>query len=210
MTEKRKISHEYSAMKRGYSDSPETGETCPRCDSTHCSLKLTEYVIGTNEVRHAGRTEFASLCKDCGFLWSAVLQSEITDTVDDNAVSVVLDVTFGSRLFSEPLSSNVWIVSSEHNIPYIEAAWDRSKDEDGLFHLHVTSFKPETAVTNEIYLSNILDTIVLHHPEWSEMAVYGATLTPDVKSSFIAIGTKAFSATKEGFLATRKRSAIVS
>jgi hypothetical protein len=122
-------------------------------------------------------------------------------------VRIVVDPDFGGRLTRLPVGEPVWIVQSEANTPVAQFQW---AERPGVSHLNgVTTFTPFTSGDREQVLLGILDTVDLHHgqysadPPYSEVEVYGARLTDAVEHAFRGLGFTEFGATSDGFVAAR-------
>jgi hypothetical protein len=121
-------------------------------------------------------------------------------------VRIVVDPHFGQRLTRLPDREPVWVVDSEANTPVAKAL----QAARATSHLHgVTTFTPFTTGDREHQLLGILDTVDLHHgqysadPPYSEVEVYGAGLSQAVEQAFRDLGFEHFDATPDGFVASR-------
>jgi len=121
-------------------------------------------------------------------------------------VRVVLDPDFGERLAELPDHEPVWVVNSAANTPTAK----RLQAERGGAHLYgVTTFTPYTDGSPERHLLAMLDTVDLHHgeysadPPYSEVKVYGVGLSQAVERVFRDLGFTLFHATPDGFVAAR-------
>jgi hypothetical protein len=75
----------------------------------------------------------------------------------------------------------------------------------------ITLFKYAEADSSDQVCLDILETVDLHHgeyshaPPWSEVEVYGAQLTPTLQSALVELGFSKFDVTTDGFVAVRER-----
>jgi hypothetical protein len=123
------------------------------------------------------------------------------------SVSVVVTPEFKLNLSETLKSGPVWIVDTLHNRMLVDEIW---KAEPNHNHLDgVTLFKSLNARSAEERLIWNMDTIDLHHGEYSAdlpytaLEIFGAAPTPDVKAALAEYGFDRFDATEFGFSATR-------
>jgi hypothetical protein len=121
-------------------------------------------------------------------------------------VIVVVDPDFGERLADLPRGVPVWIVDTAANRSVANRLW---KERPGESHLTgITTFRGGR--TAEADLVDELSIIDLHHgtysadPPYSELEVYGAAETSDIRSALGKIGFEVTERTDTGFRATRR------
>lgn len=117
-----------------------------------------------------------------------------------NKVSLVVDKDFGNRL--ESLVTNpVWIIDSPVNRMAVEA-YRQQRGEPG-----VTAFNSADEDSASAACLNILDTVELHHGEYSGgysvLEVIGTPLGKKLHSAIKELGFTKFESTAEGFRANR-------
>ena len=123
-------------------------------------------------------------------------------------VHIVVDPVFGERLASLPPRQPVWIVDSPQNTPVVHRLW---RERPGESHLEgVTTFKPGRNQSAEGGLMGILDTVDLHHgeysadPPYSLLDVVGCCATEEVRAVLKEIGFFVAELTKDGFRACKR------
>ena len=126
-------------------------------------------------------------------------------------VRVVVDRDFGERLAGLPPGEPVWIVRSDANTPVAHRLW---AERPGHTHLTgVVTFRDGPGAPEELLLT-MLDTIDLHHGEYStatpylEFEAFGTGLSPAIEAALGGLGFDTFDETPAGFLATRLRSNV--
>ena len=122
-------------------------------------------------------------------------------------VSIVLDRCYGDRLATLALNGPVWIIDTPDNKAAAQSCW---KQNPAASHLEgITTFDWSGNAPPEEILIGYLDTIELHHGEYSAPAPYsilqviGATRTPQVVAELAEYGFNHLEDTPEGFRATR-------
>ena len=125
---------------------------------------------------------------------------------DPYTVAVIVDPTFGDRLFDIASRTPVWIVDTPANRTAIERHWAANSGQphtDG-----VTAFKVDPAASPEDWCLNVLGDVDLHHgvyshvPPYTVLEIYGVALTQDLRA---ALGERGFDTVLEradGFRAT--------
>jgi hypothetical protein len=123
-------------------------------------------------------------------------------------VYVIVDPEFGERLGSLPRSAPVWIVNTPANTIVAHRLWQERPTDS---HLDgITTFEIGHAASREESLISKLNTIDLHHgadsadPPYSEMEVFGTSLSQKLKLALMAYGFDDFLPTPNGFRAIRK------
>jgi len=125
-------------------------------------------------------------------------------------VQVVVDAFFGARLAEISAEGPVWIVDSPINRPAVERLWAERAEQSHL--TGITIFNPNGEGAEALLLSE-LDTIDLHHGEYSAsppyavVVVHGLGPTPSVTEAFAALGFQNILPTVGGFVAKRKDAA---
>jgi len=121
-------------------------------------------------------------------------------------VTVVVDPEFGSRLRDIPSCEPSWVVDSVTNHPVIQEIWRERKAE---YPCGMTSFKFDSKESPEGWLISELDTIDLHHGEysqetpWTVLNVIGAKWTDSIGRALSRLGFRRDQETSEGFTAIR-------
>lgn len=127
-------------------------------------------------------------------------------------VALVVDRTFGERLLGLAHRFHVWIVDSPINTPVIQQVWntERSEDNAGFSGPGVTSFKAGDEELPHDMCVRIVEDIDEHHgefsqvPPWSEIAVYGTTLSDELRDVFSEFGaTEILPVLSGGFICRR-------
>jgi hypothetical protein len=124
-------------------------------------------------------------------------------------VAIVVDPAFGARLDALAERLHVWVADTPTNRSAAERLWrlhpptGTSRDlERG-----VTTFNVEPSHSPEQWCAAIVGTVDEHHggfahnPPVSELEVYGAPPTPEVRAAFAAYGFDEIAATPGGFRA---------
>ena len=126
-------------------------------------------------------------------------------------VRVVVDRSFGERLAALPPSQPVWIVDSPLNTPVASRLWQERPTETHLSG--ITTFKPAASGSAEAELLAQLQTIDLHHgeysadPPYSALEVFGCAPSGSVSAALREIGFAVHSTTRDGFIAGRTQKA---
>ena len=108
-------------------------------------------------------------------------------------IAVNLSPEFGERLWELARRGPVWIVNSTVNDPVIREFWEHAKEssEDS----DVTSFR-----SSHDFLA-LLDTIILHHPEWTALEIHGVLCDSEVRVALESLGAGSVEETPEFFVA---------
>jgi hypothetical protein len=122
-----------------------------------------------------------------------------------NKVILVLDRNYGAELSSVP-DGHIWLIESPSNLEAAASYWARHEStvEHG-----VTTFKAADSESGSEMCLNILNTIDLHHgeyssdPPYSVLEVVGAPLNHSVKAAIETFGFSRFESTINGFRALR-------
>ena len=124
-----------------------------------------------------------------------------------NKVILVLDRNYGAELSRVPLDAHVWLIESAANR---EAASSyRALHPESNVETGVTTFTVADDDTGSEACLKILETIDLHHGEYSSDPAYtvleivGAPLSRSVKKAIEALGFTRFESTENGFRALR-------
>ena len=122
-------------------------------------------------------------------------------------VAVVLDRHFGDRLVTLAQNGPVWIIESPENQAAARICWNRNPTAS---HLEgITLFKSFDVMSPEDVLIANLDTIELHHGEYSATVPYsilevvGASRSSKIEAELAEYGFNCLEDTPEGFRATR-------
>ena len=126
-------------------------------------------------------------------------------------VRVVVDSSFGERLAALPPSEPVWIIDSPQNTPVAHRLWRERAAESHL--TGVTTFRPAASGSPEVELMAQLQTIDLHHgeysaePPYSAIEVFGCPPSEPLSVALRDIGFSVRSTTPDGFVAGRTNGA---
>jgi hypothetical protein len=122
-------------------------------------------------------------------------------------VAVVLDRYFGDRLLALTQDGPVWIIDSPDNQTAAQGCWNRNPVAS---HLEgITLFKSFDSTSPEDALIANLDTIDLHHGEYSAPVPYsvlqiiGTPKTARIEASLLEYGFDHLEDTPDGFRAIR-------
>lgn len=123
---------------------------------------------------------------------------------------MVLDPDFGSRL--KPLAARLhtWALQSPANMPWIQDVWDHAPTsrQDPLAD-GITSFTSTVEEAPEDTLVRIVESVDEHHgeyahdPPWSELEVFGVSLTDRIREELAAYGVTRTERRGGGFCAFR-------
>jgi hypothetical protein len=113
-------------------------------------------------------------------------------------VTLVLDPTLGGSIAS--LDLPLWVCDSPINRPVVE----RLRSERAHGGTALTVFTP-TGSSPEQVCADIVATVDEHHPGWTELAVVGASASPDVRASLASFEPGRFVETGVGFSFVRDR-----
>jgi hypothetical protein len=128
------------------------------------------------------------------------------------SIAIVVERDFGDELVELAKRLHVWVCSTPENRPHVERARGAQPARPSIEH-GVTTFNVSDTDSPEEMLVGILDTVDIHHgeyshsPPWSELEVYGASPTPAVRAALAEFGVRAFSGTKRGFHCSRSEGA---
>jgi hypothetical protein len=125
----------------------------------------------------------------------------------ESKVTLVLDPDYGDKLPSLAAVGHVWIIDTPANRAAASAYWAQHPNHQ--IESGITTFKSSGNESRLENCLNILETIDLHHkqysssPPYSVLEIIGLSLTNEVKSSIEDLGFGTFETTVEGFRATR-------
>ena len=123
-------------------------------------------------------------------------------------VRVVVDPSFGERLAQFPPGEPVWIVDSPINTPVARRLRDERVGENSL--TGITTFKPGSDASPEDELVAELDTIELHHgeysadPPYSILEIFGCSASDRVRIALADFGFYPDASTTDSVTAVRK------
>lgn len=130
-------------------------------------------------------------------------------TKTPHGVAVVVDPAYGDKLLDLAARLHVWIIDTPVNKAAAQVLWG----QDGRVHSldnGVTTFSAFRVDRPEETVASILETIDLHHgeyshsPPWSVLEVYGASPSPFLAAALADYGfTDIISPTSGGFKASR-------
>ena len=121
-------------------------------------------------------------------------------------VGLVFDPAYGSRLEALVRSMPVWVVDSPINRSVVEKLWQQRDDEGS--ETDVTTFEVKVDMSPDDLCLSILETIDLHHGEYSAdppydaLEVIGAHTTINIRNVLEKIGFEKVIETPEGFRAS--------
>jgi hypothetical protein len=125
-------------------------------------------------------------------------------------VALVLDPAFGERLKSLAARVHAWVVRTPANETVAQELWSsQSKTSPPSIETGVTTFETEGLSSPEEWCIDVLDTLDLHHnnyshhPGYSVLEVYGLKFHDRLKAPFAQLGFTTFENTDYGFRATK-------
>src|SRR5262245_21403814 len=124
-------------------------------------------------------------------------------------VAVVVDQNFGDQLAALSQRLHVWACSSSRNREVAEQVWAGPPTHS--LSRGITTFEYDPADSPADIVLGVLDEVELHHgevshdPEWRTLEVYGAALTPSLKTALRKLGVTRFESVEQGFRAFRFR-----
>jgi hypothetical protein len=126
---------------------------------------------------------------------------------DAPVVTIVVDGNFGDRLTELASSGPVWIVETPTNRLAVDREW---KESPAIGHLEgVTIFDSGGVATPDKVFINVLDTVDLHHSEYSanspysEIRVIGTGVTDEIERELFNIGFSVCASDATSFQAKR-------
>lgn len=131
----------------------------------------------------------------------------MTNTTSPYTAIVVVDREFGERLKTLQSEVPVWIIDTPVNTPVARLLWNERPERTDLDG--ITTFQAPKSASSEEVLLSILDTVHLHHgqysadPPYTVVEILGASPTEKVRSELGKHGFDAFEPTPAGFRATR-------
>lgn len=132
-------------------------------------------------------------------------------SIQSYRVGLVVDRNLGDQIPELARSFHVWAVESPINTAVIQRFWETERSEPDMDPLGpgITSFKASEAESAEEMCARIAGEVDEHHgefahdPPWSEIAVYGVTLSKRLREVFTQLGATAFAPTQKGFICRR-------
>lgn len=132
-------------------------------------------------------------------------------TTQPYRVVLVVDRNAGDRIPELARAFHVWVVESPINTPAIQRFWlpQRTAPEADPLGPGITSFKASEAESTEEICARIAADVDEHHgeyahdPRWSEIAVYGTSLSKRLQETLAQLGATEFEMTQEGFVCRR-------
>ena len=125
-------------------------------------------------------------------------------------VRVVVEASFGERLAALPPGEPVWVVESAENTPVAKRLWSEPPTSNQL--AGITTFQPSLPDTAEEHLLSVLDTIDLHHGNYSAdlpysvLEVIGCEPSPRISAALDELGFSVVSRSESGFIASARTS----
>ena len=117
----------------------------------------------------------------------------------NNRVGIVLHENYGDKLLALLSRMSVWVVDTPVNRAAATKIWASRPDQS------LTTFKVATGASAADRCLGELETIDMHHGEYSELEVFGVALTEDVRRGFTEAGFCRFAVTEDGFVAYREQ-----
>jgi hypothetical protein len=114
-------------------------------------------------------------------------------------VTLVLDPSCGEVLAA--LDQPLWVCDSPVNRPVAERLWS----VPNIDRMAVTTFKMSSESLGESG-ADIIPTIDEHHPQWTEVVIVGACLTPSLRATFEQYRPGRFVEIETGFTFVREAS----
>ena len=110
---------------------------------------------------------------------------------ENQNIALVVSKDAGSDLLELSKENYIWVCHSQINDPYISQITT------------ITTFNfGETESTEDVAL-DFLDSVFLHHPEWSRITLIGSMSTNELIKAFEANGASKFNLLTNGFVAFR-------
>jgi hypothetical protein len=125
------------------------------------------------------------------------------------AVAVVVDPAFGGRLSDLASRMHVWCIDTPDNRAAAEIVWHQNEQAQSI-ERGVTIFSADLTDPPDEIVASELDTIDLHHgeyshiPPYSVLHVYGASPTSVLGEALAGLGFINIVPTAEGFAARRE------
>lgn len=128
--------------------------------------------------------------------------------MQQHIVFIVADPSYGEKVFPLARAGHVWLAESPVNERararfYQEKMW--TGDGSNAMGSGITLWGVEAGESAEDGVLRLVETVDDHHGPyehdvaWTEIAVVGAKLTPELRSEFEAFGATGFSVTPIGF-----------
>ena len=123
-----------------------------------------------------------------------------------------MDRSFGLRVAAAAAQFHLWVVESAGNTPAVPGVWAErgmDDDEEDPLGVGVTSFAAGASESAESRCARIAELVDEHHgahahdPAWSEIEVFGVSLSERLRTAFERIGATTFESTTEGFVCRR-------
>ena len=128
-------------------------------------------------------------------------------------VVLVLDPNFGQRLTDLASHSHVWIVDTPANRLIAEKYWQDNPEHK--LETGITTFKVNDNETVEEMSLRILDSIDLHHgqyssdPPYSRLEIIGLSVTQEIKCTLEELGFEVIEQTAGGILSARRTDVVL-
>ena len=125
-------------------------------------------------------------------------------TLGPSIVNVIVDPDYGERLRDVPGDEAAWVADTFTNHPVIQSIW--STHSVGAL-VGITSFQVPADKTPEDWLLGVLDSVEVHHSEYSQtppysiLRVIGTALTPRIRVQLESYHFVKFEDLPEGFVA---------
>lgn len=119
-------------------------------------------------------------------------------------VAIVVDPDFGERLADLSRRMPVWICDTPTNHAVAETSRRLIRPQPD-----ITTFDFSASASPETTFLDVVADVDLHHGEyskerpWTDLHVFGVTLTPTIQDALSGYGIHNFSSTPTGFFCTR-------
>ena len=124
-------------------------------------------------------------------------------------MAIVVDPEFGDRLLKITNFQHVWVLDSTTNSRSVQTYWrfiknTDSEDQRSLL-AEITTFASSSNESLEEICATLATDVDDHHGEfasdviWSEIEVFGTTISPLLKGKYSSIGALNFENTETGF-----------
>lgn len=176
-----------------------------------CEVNLAEVDAAFDEF-HVGGVGEADLDAVAGALAALNRAHHLDDSVffsigdapaHHQTVMLVLDTTFGERIWEIAGRHPIWVVGSEVN----RAAVEEMRNAKESAEIGVTVWSNEFELVTEHDWLGIMNVLDMHHgafasdPPMNKLSVYGAALTPSVAAALRSYGLAAVIPTASGLIA---------
>lgn len=126
-------------------------------------------------------------------------------TLAPSIVHVIVAPEYGERLRDLPGDEAIWVADTATNHPVIKSIWATHSVD------RITSFQVPADKTPEDWLLGVLDSVDVHHNEYSQTPPYstlrvtGTVLTPRIRVKLESYQFVEFEDSPEGFVAYKEK-----